>query len=76
VCKAVNLENMAWYTEYSDFQFGKHKGKKVRDVNDKEYIDWLHHSDLNVYFMPDVLERLGIENRGKKPHHNHTKSAR
>lgn len=35
---------MAWFTEQSVFSFGKYKNKKVSEINDKEYIDWLHHS--------------------------------
>lgn len=56
---------MAWFTEQSVFSFGKYKNKKVSEVNDKEYIDWLHHSTLNVYFSKEVLDRLQIENKGK-----------
>jgi uncharacterized protein (DUF3820 family) len=61
---------VAWFSEHSIFPFGKYKGKKVCEVNDAEYINWLHHNTLNVYFMPDTLDRLGIENKGKKPHQN------
>ena len=57
---------MAWYSEKSVFPFGKYKGKKVSDVGDDKYIDWLHHSKLNVYFTPEVLDRLKIENKGIK----------
>jgi hypothetical protein len=56
---------MAWYSENSVFSYGKYKGKKVSEVDDAKYIDWLHHSKLNVYFSPKVLYRLNIENKGK-----------
>lgn len=58
---------MAWYKENSILSFGKYKGKRVKDIKDKSYIDWLHHSKLNVYFIPSILERLEIENRDKRP---------
>jgi hypothetical protein len=56
---------MAWYSEKSVFSYGKYKGKKVSEVDDANYIDWLHHSNLNVYFKPEVLDRLKIVNKGK-----------
>jgi len=56
---------MAWYSESSVFSYGKYKGKKVSEVNDIDYINWLHHSNLNVFFYQEVLDRLKIENKGK-----------
>lgn len=56
---------MAWYSETSVFTFGKYKGKKVEEVEDRDYINWLHHSGLNVYFYQEVLNRFGIINKGK-----------
>lgn len=56
---------MAWYNEQSNLQFGKYKGLKVSQVNDSKYIDNIHHSNLNIYFTQDVLDRLKIENKGK-----------
>ena len=56
---------MAWYSEKSVFSYGKYKGKKVSEVQDAEYISWLHHSNLNVYFLQEVLNRMKIENKGK-----------
>ena len=55
---------MAWFDGDSVFSFGKHKGKKVKEVDDSNYIHWLHHSKLNVYFVQDVFDRLGINNTG------------
>lgn len=57
---------MAWFNEDSQFHFGKYKGKKVSEVNDENYIDWLHHSNYNIYFIDKVLHRLGIDNNGKR----------
>jgi hypothetical protein len=56
---------MAWYSEKSIFAFGKYKGKKVEEVDDKGYINFIHHSDSNVFFTQDVLDRLNIDNKGK-----------
>ena len=56
---------MAWYSETSVFTHGKYKGKKVAEVNDASYIDWLHHSKLNLFFIQEVLDRLKIQNKGK-----------
>lgn len=61
----AKIITMAWYSEKSVFPYGKYKGKKVSEVNDAKYIDWLHHSKLNVYFRPEVLDRLKIENKRK-----------
>lgn len=49
---------MAWLSDKSDLKFGKYKGKKVGEVNDVEYIEWLHKSKYNVYFKQSVFERL------------------
>jgi len=57
---------MAWYDENSQFNFGKHKGETVKDVDDSNYISWLHHNRMNVYFTDEVLNRLNVENRGKR----------
>ena len=57
---------MAWYSDRSVFTNGKYKGKKVSEVNDANYIDWLHHSKLNVFFVKEVLDRLNIENKSLK----------
>jgi hypothetical protein len=57
---------MAWYSEKSVFAFGKYKGKKVSEVDDDKYIDWLHHINFNVYFTLEVMNRLKIENKGLK----------
>ena len=57
---------MAWYTEKSVFTNGKYKGKRVAEVNDADYINWMHHSKLNVFFVQEVLDRLKIENKSLK----------
>lgn len=57
---------MAWFDEQSVFSFGKYKGKRVHEVNDAQYIEWLHHAHFNVYFVDPVLDRLDITNREHK----------
>lgn len=56
---------MAWYSDESVFTSGRHNGKKVKEVNDAEYIKHLHESSLNIYFLKPVLDRLGIITTGK-----------
>ena len=55
---------MAWFDDNSVLSFGKHKGKKVAEVEDVNYIHWLHHSKLNVYFVQVTLNRMNINNTG------------
>lgn len=67
---------MAWYDDNSQFNYGKHKGKKVKEVDDANYISWLHHSHKNVYFTDEVLNRLSIKNKGlkrKSKYHNRSR---
>lgn len=56
---------MAWLNNNSDMSFGKYKGMKVKDIDDWQYIQILHNSQMNIYFTQDVFERLNIENTGK-----------
>jgi len=58
---------MAWYSEKSVFTTGKYKGKKVSEVDDASYINWLHHSKLNVFFTQEVLDRLKTEGLDLSP---------
>lgn len=54
---------MAWYNEKSVFNWGRYKGKKVSEVSDADYIQWLHEDqNYNIYFTDEVLKRLNLKN--------------
>lgn len=56
---------MAWMDDKSVISFGtKYKGVVVSEINDRDYISWLHHSKLNVYFVQETLDRLKVVNNG------------
>lgn len=55
---------MRWLSEESVFTFGKYKGKRVSDVDDAQYIKWIHESHLEVFFTEDVFRRLGVKHSG------------
>jgi len=61
----LKIKVMAYYNENSQFSFGKYKGKKVSEVNDAEYIVFIHESKYNIYFTEEVFNRLGIKHKGK-----------
>lgn len=56
---------MGWLNDNSQLNFGKYKNKKVSEINDGEYIKWLHESKYNIFFTEEVFKRLNVKHEGK-----------
>lgn len=65
----ADLAGRMVYNEHGDvlFNFGKHKGKKVKDVLKQEpgYYDWIQNNDF-AFQTKKVLTRIRLESFGEK----------